>query len=122
MGKKGRTFAGLHILLMIYSIGGILSKLAAREKFMSTKFCAYYIGLIALLGIYAIGWQQVIKRLSLTTAFANKAITVVWGIIWGMTIFHETITPGQLMGAALVACGVMLYARADEHETQELTK
>lgn len=122
MGKKGRTFAGLHILLMIYSLGGILSKLAAREKIMSAKFCVYYIGLIALLGIYAIGWQQVIKRLSLTTAFANKAITVVWGIIWGMTIFHETITPGQLIGAALVACGVVLYARADEHETQELTK
>ena len=32
---------------------------------------------------YAAGWQQVIKHLPLTTAYANKAVTVVWGILAG---------------------------------------
>ena len=49
----------------------------------------------------------------LTTAFANKAITVVWGIIWGLIFFQERITAGKLLGAALVIAGVALYATAD---------
>ena len=72
-----------------------------------------------LLGFYAIGWQQIIKRLPLTTAFANKAVTVVWGIIWGAVFFHESITVGKVIGAALVIVGVVIYARADEGEVNE---
>ena len=49
----------------------------------------------------AIGWQQVIKRIPLTTAFANKAVTVVWGLVWGALFFREAVTPGKLLGAAL---------------------
>ena len=98
---------------MVYSTSGILSKLAAGEPFLSFKFCLYYGGIIALLGIYAIGWQQIIKRLPLTTAFANKAVTVVWGIIWGAVFFREAITVGKIVGAMFVIAGVALFAMAD---------
>ena len=54
-----------------------------------------------------------------TTAFANKAVTVVWGIIWGAVFFHESITVGKVIGAALVIVGVVIYARADEGEVNE---
>ena len=95
-------------------MSGICSKMAAGESFLSFKFCLYYAIIIVLLGFYAIGWQQIIKRLPLTTAFANKAVTVVWGIIWGAVFFHESITVGKIIGAALVITGVVIYARADE--------
>lgn len=75
---------------MIYSMSGICSKLASGEKFLSPHFCLYYAIIILLLGFYAIGWQQIIKRLPLTTAFANKAVTVVWGIIWGAVFFRKS--------------------------------
>ena len=74
----------LHGMLMVYSMSGICSKLAAQEQFLSVKFCLYYAVVILLLGFYAIGWQQIIKRLPLTTAFANKAVTIVWGMLWGL--------------------------------------
>lgn len=106
----------LHLLLMVYSTSGILSKLAAGVPFLSFQFCFYYGGIIGLLGIYAIGWQQIIKRMNLTTAFANKAVTVVWGIVWGALFFGETITVGKLLGAALVIFGVVLFVRADRGE------
>ena len=114
--EKGKLkyFFILHILLMLYSLSGIASKLAAKEQFLSFKFCFFYGCIIALLGIYAIGWQQCIKRLPLTTAFANKAITVVWGIIWGFLFFKESITFGKVIGAVLVIIGVVLYAKAGE--------
>lgn len=111
--RNGATLVELHILLAGYSLSGILSKLAAAEPFLSVRFCLLYGGVIVLLGVYALAWQQIIKRLPLTTAFANKAVTVVWGLVWGLLIFHESITPGKLAGAALVMAGVILFSTAD---------
>lgn len=111
--SKIKTLFLLHLLLMFYSMSGICSKLAAGQSFLSIQFCFYYAIIIGLLGVYAIGWQQIIKRLPLTTAFANKAVTVVWGIIWGSVFFHEQISLGKIVGAALVVAGVALYAFAD---------
>ena len=85
-----KTLIGLHGMLMVYSMSGICSKLAAGESFLSARFCIYYAVIIVLLGVYAIGWQQVIKRIPLTTAFANKAVTVVWGIVWGVNYTRKT--------------------------------
>lgn len=114
--KKIKTIFLLHLMLMVYSTSGICSKLAAQESFMSLPFCLYYGVLILLLGLYAIGWQQIIKRLPLTTAFANKAVTVVWGIVWGIVIFHEKISFLQILGACLVITGVIVFAKADGDE------
>lgn len=104
----------LHIMLMIYSMSGIFSKLASNEEFLSVKFCLYYAGIIILLGFYAIAWQQVIKRLPLTVAFANKAITVVWGLIWGMTFFEEKISIGKCSGILLIIIGIVIFVKSEE--------
>lgn len=114
-----KTLIALHCMLMIYSMSGICSKLAARQIFLSTKFCLYYGIIILLLGFYAIGWQQIIKRIPLTTAFANKAVTVVWGIVWGRMFFQESITLGKIVGAILVVAGVALFAESDEKKVTE---
>ena len=104
----------LHFLLMVYSLGSVCSKLAGRYPFGSIGFLLLYGGVILSLGIYAVGWQQVIKRMPLTTAFANKAVTVVWGLVWGMLFFQERITLGKLAGVLLVAIGVVIFAKADQ--------
>ena len=112
--SKFKTMLLLHVMLMIYSSGGIFSKLAGREEFLSWKFCLYYGVIIALLGLYAIGWQQIIKRMPLTTAFANKAVTVVWGLIWGIVCFRENLTIGKIIGVTLVVIGVVIFAKSEE--------
>ena len=89
--SKTTVLLALHILLAVYSLSGVLSKLASGFSFSDIGFYLCYCGIIALLGVYAIGWQQIIKRLPLTTAYANKAVTVVWGIIWGILLFSEEI-------------------------------
>lgn len=110
---KKKTILALNILLMVYSFSGICSKMASKESGITFKFCFFYACVVGLLGIYAIGWQQIIKRIPLTTAFANKAVTVIWGLIWGMIFFKEQITLGKICGALLVVAGVVLYAKAD---------
>ena len=86
---------------------------AAREEFMSLPFILLYGLEILILAFYAVGWQQFIKRMPLSVAYANKAVTVIWGCVWGVLIFHEHLTLGKVAGALLVLCGVALYGIAD---------
>lgn len=113
--KENKTFylAILHILLLFYSCGGIISKLASCESFLSLKFCLLYGGLIFVLGTYAIVWQQIIKRIPLTLAYANKAVTVIWGMLWGILFFRESISVTKLLGAIIVVIGVVFYSIED---------
>lgn len=113
-----KTFILLHVLLLVFSLGGVCSKLASGEEFLSLKFIMYYGGLILILGVYAIFWQQIIKRLPLTTAYANRAVSVVWGIIWGCLFFKESFSVGKIIGAILVIAGVVVFATAPEEDIE----
>lgn len=119
MNSRIKTLFGLHMLLMVYSCSGIFSKLASGVPFLSLEFCGFYLCVLALLGLYAIGWQQVLKRLPLTTAFSNKAVTIVWGIIWGCVFFGESVTLGKVIGAILIIAGVVLFSYADAEAKDE---
>ncbi len=103
----------------MYSFGGVFSKTAADKKFLSFPFCLFYGLSLLVLFIYAIGWQQFIKRLPLTAAYANKAVTVIWGCIWGIFIFGEQLTLRNIIGAVLVIAGVVLFSVADTEDSVE---
>lgn len=115
-GGGGRALVALHVMLAVYSLSSVCAKLAAGFDFMSLGFIACYGGMIALLGVYAIGWQQVIKRLPLTYAYANKAVTVLWGIVWGVILFQERVSPLKILGALIVLVGVVLFSLAERDE------
>lgn len=108
-----KVFVALHLLLLFYSLSSVLSKLAAGLPFMSIKWCICYAGMIGILGVYAVGWQQILKRLPLTVAFANKAVTLVWSLVFGALLFSEHIKLTQLIGCALAVVGVVLFVQAD---------
>ena len=112
--KKILYYIALHIELLIYSLGGICSKLASQNSFLSFWFIFWYSLVILNLGVYAIIWQQIIKYLSLTTAYANKAVTIVWGILWGYIFFQEQIRWNMIVGAIIVIVGVILVVKSDE--------
>lgn len=109
----------LHILLIIYSLGGISSKLAGAQKFLSFKFCMYYGIVLLILFVYALLWQQILKKLPLVTVFANKAVVVIWGIVWGAVFFDERITLLKLIGAMVIIFGVYLVVSSDEDREEE---
>lgn len=116
--KRIGALLALHAVLFLYSFTGILGKMAAEHDVLSVPFLAYYAGVIALLGVYALAWQQVIKHLPLTTAFANKAVTILWGMLWGFLIFGESINVWKALGGIMVAVGVILFVRADGDDLQ----
>lgn len=103
----------LHLLLILYALSSVAGKLAAQEPMFSPRFILLYAAMIGLLGVYAIGWQQVIKHMDLTAAYAAKAVTVIWGFVFGILLFHETVTPGKIVGLVLVSAGIVLFAKED---------
>lgn len=113
MSSNGLSWAALHALFLVYSLASLLSKLAAGFPFPSFEFLALYGGVLLILVLYALIWQQLLKRLPLATAYANKAVTVVWGMIWGVIFFGEDINGFKLAGAAFVIIGVVLFSYAD---------
>lgn len=117
--NKIKIYLLLHFILLLYSMTSIFSKKAAGTEFLSIQFCFYYGMVILLLGLYAIGWQQIIKKLPLTTAFSNKAVTVFWGLIWGLLFFQEKITLGKIIGVIFVIVGVVLFSFADQESLNE---
>lgn len=120
--KKVLYIFVLNIAILIFSIAGIFSKNAGLNDFLSFKFCLYYGISIFLLFLYAIFWQQVIKVLPLTLAYVNKAITILWGLIFSKIIFDEKITIGKMVGALIVIIGIIIFVIGDskkdsiEHE------
>lgn len=96
----------LNLLLFIYSINSICSKQAGNEAVFSRRWMIFYGISVGILFGYAILWQRLLKRLSLVNAYANKAITVIWGILWGKLFFHETVTIGKIIGSIVLGIGI----------------
>lgn len=104
----------LHIVLAVYSILGIASKMASEKPFLSPEFCFFYGIVILNLFFYAILWQQIIKKIPLVTAYANKAVTVIWGIIFGFIFFKEEITLTKILGAIIIILGIYFVVSDNE--------
>ena len=107
------VFLLLHLCLMISSVSGICAKMAGRQTGM-TGFLLWYGLEILIMGIYAVFWQQILKKLPLTTAYANRPVSLIWGMIWGSLFFHERITWGMIVGAGVIFFGIWLVVT--EHE------
>lgn len=105
-----KNFIYLHAIFFLYSLTAVLGKLSSELTFMSFKFIILYGSILTILFVYAILWQQIIKRMSLVTAYTNKAIIVVWGMIWGTLIFDERVTFGMIIGTIIIFVGIYLVA------------
>lgn len=108
--ERKKAYLFLHILLAVYSVSGVFSKLAGGAEFPSFSFVFYYGCEILLLGIYAVFWQQIIKRMPITEAYANRAVTVFWGFIYGCLFFHETVSVQKIIGLILITAGIILFS------------
>lgn len=114
---KNKTFINflfLQLTLLVYAISNIPSKLASNEEFLSFKFCLYYGLIILTLGIYALLWQQVLKKFSLNIAYANKAISIVWSMLIGFVVFKEDISLFNILGTIIVVIGIIVMVKGEQ--------
>ena len=98
----------LQAAVVLYSCSGIAGKFASRFPFLSFGFIACYGLEILALGIYAIVWQQIIKRTELSVAYTNKAMSIFWSMLWSFLIFKEKITWNNLLGVVIIFMGILM--------------
>ena len=103
----------LHLTLFLNSTTGVVSKFAGRAKFLSIRFFLLYTLLMMICISFAILWQQVLKRMSLTFAFMNKPITVIYSLLWGKFLFKEQVTPKMIIGAIVIMIGIVIGVSND---------
>ena len=106
--KKSISFLLMYVAFFIYSISSILTKVASSQKFLSWQYILCFAGVIFVLGIYAILWQQVLKGVPLSFAMANKPVALVFGLLWAFLIFKDQFTWKMAVGIVLILAGVVL--------------
>lgn len=109
--EKKRTwliFIPLQFIIMIYTLSGVMAKFASGEDFLSFKFILYYGLEIFILGVYAILWQQIIKKIDLSVAYANRALALLWSMLWSVLIFREGVSLQNMIGVIIVIVGTMI--------------
>ena len=98
----------LEISVIVYSLSTVAGNLAGQNKFLSTKYILFFGLEFVILAVYAVLWQQVIKRFELSIAYCNKSVTLLWSMLWNFLIFSQGITPGKVFGVLLVMAGVIV--------------
>ncbi len=98
----------LQAVFFIYSISSVVSKFASGKELFSPEFIFLYGLDVLILGVYALLWQQVIKKFELSVAYANKAVTLLWTLLWSIFLFHEQITLWKGAGIFLVMIGIFI--------------
>lgn len=97
---------------LIYSFAGIFAKIAAsQDAIINTVFFIFVE--FFLFGVYAIIWQQVLKKFQLTIAMSCKGVTLLYALCWSVFFFHEILTIWNIIGVVLVIIGIMVVARDD---------
>lgn len=106
----------LQLIIMIYTFSSICAKLASGQE--TLFWLLLFTGLEFLcLAVYAILWQQAIKKFDLSVAYANRAMVLLWSMIWAVLVFHDTITLKNILGVALVIAGTFVI---NTEKNQEL--
>lgn len=104
----------LQAIIMIYSISSVVAKTASAQEFLSFRFLLFYGLEIAILGVYAILWQQAIKKFELSIAYANRAMVMLWALVWAVVIFGERITLQNVIGLVLITVGTIVVNREEK--------
>ena len=112
---KIKDYIQLHLNILLFSLTSVFSKLASvyynKEGLNSPFLYLFLFLMIANCGIYAIAWQQVIKKFSLSTADANTSVYLLWSQVWAVIIFHENLSLQNIIGILIVLIGVWMVQR-----------
>lgn len=98
----------LQAIIAIYCCSTVAAKFASGQDFLSFQFFLFYGIEIAILGIYAILWQQIIKKIDISIAYANRSMGLLWSVVYAILFFHEEITIKNIIGVIVVMIGTII--------------
>lgn len=115
MKRDKKTILLLNLAFFLYSFTSVMSKFAAGEEILTLKWVLCYGAMLFLLMVYAVLWQFALKKADLITAYANKAVVVIWGMIWGILFFHEHISLLKGIGILVIIAGIIVLSKGEKY-------
>lgn len=109
--SKIATYCALVGINLVYACETIFSKFASQQEIMSAKYLLGLGGAICVMGLYAILWQQILKRIELSTAYMFKGTSLIFVMLLAALIFSEAITWTNILGAVIIIAGITMYAK-----------
>ena len=96
---------------LLYACVTLFTKYAAQHEFLSWQYCIGLCGAIGVMGAYAICWQQILKRIELSTAYMFKGTSLIFVMLLAALFFSEQITIMNIIGAGVIVLGIVLYSK-----------
>lgn len=110
--RKNNQNLGIYLFLCvavaIYSLSGFFTKLASGFAYLSKAYLLCLCSAIFVLAIYAVLWQMILKVIPLNQAYPFRSLGLVYSLLIACLAFHEEITIHNLVGSAMVLCGLLV--------------
>ena len=100
----------LIVINLLYACVSIFTKYASQQEFMSWGYVWVFIGAVMMMGVYAVLWQQILKRIELSVAYMFKGTTIIFTMLFAYWLFGEQITWNNILGAVIIIIGIVLFA------------
>lgn len=104
----------LCFVVALYSCSGLFTKLASNCGFLSFSYIFYLCVTVAILGLYAVLWQVVLKRVPLSTAYMFRSFGLVYSLIIAHFVFDEIILLQNIIGCGFVITGLIIIAQGED--------
>jgi len=112
MSKIG-TYSALVGVNLVYACEAIFTKLAAEQEPLSMLYFLCLAGAFGVMAVYAVLWQQILKRMPVGDAYMFKGTSLIFVLLFSALLFHEGITWTNVIGACLIVGGIALYAKVE---------
>ena len=109
---RAKDIVALVGINMLYACVGICTKMASMQPTGSWPYLLWFGGAVAIIGVYAILWQQVLRHIELSTAYMFKGTTLIFTMLIAALLFGEIITVPNILGSVIIIFGIVLLARS----------
>lgn len=103
----------LIVINLLYACVSIFTKYASQQEFMSWNYIVGLIAAVGVMGLYAVLWQQILKRIELSMAYMFKGTSLIFVMLLAYVFFDEQITWNNIIGAIIIVGGIVLYAKTE---------
>ena len=92
----------------------IATKYTSLQNFMSLSYIISLTCVLFFMSLYALSWQQIIKRMPISDAYMFKGTSIVFVLLLSAWLFDEIITLQNVVGSFIIILGIALFAKADK--------
>ena len=112
--SKTMQYIALVLVYLFYAGISVIMKYTGLQTPLSLPWCAGFAGLLLSLGIYAVAWQQILKRIDLGVAYMFKGLSLFFIMLLLAMCYGEPVTPIKLIATGIIMVGIALYAKSNK--------